>query len=639
MSEAIQILKKYWGYEAFRPFQAEIVQSILDQKDTLGILPTGAGKSICYQVPAIAMDGICLVISPLIALMKDQVESLKKRGVKSYAVHAAMSKREVDIVLDNCIYGDVKILIVSPERLKSELFQVRLSKMNVSFVCVDEAHCISEWGHDFRPSYREIAQLKVIIGDKPVLALTASATKQVAEDIVASLDMQSPNLFKGGFQRPNLLYKALETENKDQHLLDLVASRKGKSGIVYVNTRRNAKTITQLLIKNGHRADIYHAGLDMDKRNEKQDAWIKGQTKVMVATNAFGMGIDKPDVRFVAHYDVPRTLEAYYQEAGRAGRDGLESTAIILYNKTDFVELRAQVEKSFPEVKEVKRVYQALANYYKLAVGSHELISFEFDAHDFCATYKLNIIDVHYCLEILQSLALIKLSDPQRQYSQLMFNIQHHELYQFQVAHAAYDTFIKMILRMTGGDVFNNFAKVDEKSLAKLIDASEEKVMKLLNELHQREVIVYDKKSQHQKVTFVQPRFSAEQLPIKTTEYENRKKLTFKKLDEVVRYCINNQQCRSQFICNYFDDHAAERCGKCDVCVKGEHFFLGKVSQTLRKQLLDQLNEPLVLEKIFSAYDRSEHQKLLVTIRQMFDVGELTYTPSGKVVKKGEPSS
>ena len=633
MSEAKQILNRYWGYDNFRPFQEEVVESVMLGKDTLAILPTGAGKSICYQVPAIAMEGICIVISPLIALMKDQVLNLKKRGVNCHAVYASMSKREVDIVLDNCVYGDVKVLLVSPERLKSELFQVRVVKMKVSFICVDEAHCISEWGHDFRPAYREIAHLKELVGQKPVLALTASATKEVRRDIIDSLELREPTIFKGGFERENLVYKALETENKDKHLLDLLESRKGQSGIVYVNTRRNAKSVTHMLIQKGYKADIYHAGLPMEKRNQKQDAWIKGETKVIVATNAFGMGIDKPDVRFVAHYDVPRTLEAYYQEAGRAGRDGNNATAIVFYNEQDFIELRAQIDKSFPEVKEIKRVYQALANYYKLAVGSHELISFEFEMHDFCETYKLNLLNTHYALEVLQSLAIVKLSDPQKQFSQVLLNISHHDLYQFQVANVKYDALIKIVLRQTGGEVFNTFKKIDEKALGKLLDKNEHEIEKLLTDLHQKEVLVYDKKSDNQKITFIQPRYNAEELPIKTLEYQNRKKKTFLKLDEMIRYCINTYQCRSQFICNYFDDHKAHKCGNCDVCMKGESVFEGKMSEDLRKVILNKLGkEAISIEEIFRGVDKREHEKLLVTLRQMIDMQEVKYTDTGKLI-------
>jgi ATP-dependent DNA helicase RecQ len=398
MSKNLEILEKYWGFKNFRPLQEEIINAVLNGKDTLALLPTGGGKSICFQVPAMLKEGICIVVSPLIALMKDQVDNLLNKGIKAIAITSSMHKREIDIALDNCIHGNIKFLYLSPERLETEIVQVRLQKMNISLIAIDEAHCISQWGYDFRPSYLKIELLRELLPKTPVLALTATATKEVVKDIQEKLHFKKENVFQESFERKNVAYIVLNEEDKLARLLKLATNVKG-TGIVYVRNRKTTQDIANYLISNQLSADFYHAGLDTKTREQKQNNWIQNKTRIIVCTNAFGMGIDKPDVRFVAHIDLPDSLEAYFQEAGRAGRDGKKSFAVLLYNASDKINLERNIELNFPTIDEIRQTYQALANYYQIATGAGLGTTYNFDITAFCDNYKLQAITVFNSLK------------------------------------------------------------------------------------------------------------------------------------------------------------------------------------------------------------------------------------------------
>ncbi|MBK9673140.1 MAG: ATP-dependent DNA helicase RecQ [Bacteroidetes bacterium] len=465
MQSIHQLLKHYWGHSTFRPLQENIIQSILDGTDTLALLPTGGGKSICFQVPALAMDGVCVVISPLIALMKDQVDNLTKRGIKACAVYSGMKKQEIDVLLDNCVYGKIKFLYLSPERLSSELVKVRLSKMKISFLAIDEAHCISQWGYDFRPAYLRIAELRELLPQQKILALTATATPEVVKDIQQQLNFKNSKVFIASFERKNLAYIVLQEEDKWNRLLKIVTSLKG-AGIIYARNRKRTQEIALFLQRNSITADYYHAGLSPQVRDTKQNNWMLNNCRIMVCTNAFGMGIDKPDVRFVVHLELPDSLEAYFQEAGRAGRDGNKSYGIVLFQSVDSNESMHRLKQGFPTVSEIKSVYQALCNYYKLAIGSGLEITFDFDSADFCNTFNLKANHVFNCLKFLEKEEYLSLSDSSKTNAKLKILLNKQALFDFQVANKDLDILIKTILRSYSG-AFDEFILISETELAK----------------------------------------------------------------------------------------------------------------------------------------------------------------------------
>src|SRR5690606_14585455 len=444
--DSLGILRKYWKYESFRPLQSEIIASVLAGNDTLALMPTGGGKSLCFQVPAMQREGICIVVTPLIALMKDQVENLKARGIEAEAVFSGMSKREMDIAFDNCIYGPIKFLYLSPERLGTELARERIRHMNVNLFAIDEAHCISQWGYDFRPPYLELASLRELHPQVPFLALTATATAKVVDDIQEKLGFRAPNALRRSFVRENLAYMALEQEDKPGRMLRIIR-KLGGSGIVYVRNRRETQETARMLINEGVSASFYHAGLEGPERSRRQENWKTNVIRVIVATNAFGMGIDKPDVRFVIHLDIPDSLEAYYQEAGRAGRDGNKSYAVMLYHESDKLALRKNLEQSFPTVAEIKQVYHLLANFFQLAYGAGEGLVLDFDIGEFCNRYKLEVMKTLNALKFLERDGWIRVSEAVYIPSRLQFDVDMPTLYKFQVEHVAYDGFIKLILR------------------------------------------------------------------------------------------------------------------------------------------------------------------------------------------------
>lgn len=566
MNTPKEILKRYWGYESFRPLQSEIIGAVLDKRDTLALLPTGGGKSVCFQVPALCLDGICMVISPLIALMKDQVEQLRKKGIKAAAVYSGMDLREIDIILDNCIYGDMKFIYVSPERITTELFRDRASQMKISMLAVDEAHCISQWGYDFRPSYLKIAEFRQELEIDRVIALTASATREVKTDIQEKLEMKEAAIFQQSFARSNLSYSVFQLENKEEKMLEILQRVPGSS-VVYVRSRKQSKEIATYLRSNRIIADYYHAGLSGTVRANKQDAWISNAVRVMVATNAFGMGIDKPDVRTVIHYDIPDSLEAYYQEAGRAGRDERKAYAVQLFASSDLENHRRRAEQSAVGVEFIRRVYQGLANYFKLAVGSNTSSSFEFDYKVFADSFDLPVIETFHALNKLVDQGLIQLSDSFKENSKLFFNLDQPEVYKYQVANRAMDPVIKVLLRLYGGEVFSDFVAIKEKDIASLLNEPVNAAIQQLEYLHKSEVIVYQRASDQPRITFLTPRYDAASLPVDVKQIEWRREVTLKKAELVRQYVLNQKICRSRILQNYFDEQTDQDCGVCDTCI------------------------------------------------------------------------
>lgn len=561
-----EALKTYWGYDAFRSPQEEIIQSVLDGRPTLALLPTGGGKSVCFQVPTLCMEGICIVISPLVALMKDQVMQLRGRGIRAAALYSGMTRKEIDITLDNCIYGNVKFLYVSPERLKTELFLERARQMNICLLAVDEAHCISQWGYDFRPSYRSISEFLDEVKVSRIIAVTASATKEVKADILEKLRMEDTWIYKKSFARSNLSYSVLKPDNKERKMLDILAKVQGTS-IVYVRSRKRTKEVADLLKKSGISAEHYHAGLTPEERSKKQDDWIQSKVRVMVATNAFGMGIDKPDVRSVIHLDLPDSLEAYYQEAGRAGRDEKKAFAVVLCSKADVTELAERVERTSTTPEQLKRAYQALSNYYKLAVGSGFMVSYEFDEQKFLDTYNLPATETYYAVQKLQDEGLIQLSEHFHQSSRIIFLIPQEEVYKFQVAHSALDRTIKALLRLYGGELFTQYITIREKELSALLKESEQEIIRSLEFLQTYEVIEYQKATDKPQLTFLTPRQDINRLEIDHERIAWRRKVALSKAASVKEYVESTYKCRSRLIQYYFDEQMSQNCEACDICL------------------------------------------------------------------------
>jgi len=563
MNEA-ELLKRYWGFDSFRPIQDEIIYSVLNGQDTLALMPTGGGKSLCFQLPALAMEGICIVISPLIALMKDQVENLKEKGISAVAIYAGMGKREIDILLDNCIYGNIKFLYLSPERLLSDLVRVRISYMNVNLFAVDEAHCVSQWGYDFRPPYLKIHELREIHPKVPILALTATATQRVRTDIAEKLQLTQPKIFVKSFARKNLSYVVLTDEDKYKRLIKIIKNVKG-SGLVYVRNRRETTEVAYFLQRNGIEADFYHAGIEREERFSKQASWKENKIQVMVATNAFGMGIDKPDVRFVVHLDLPESLEAYYQEAGRAGRDGKKSYGVLLANKSDQLALEAKYSKSFPSVEEIKKVYHDLGSFYQLAYGAGEGITFDFDLADFCKRFNIGVVKAMAALKFLEHDGYVTLSENIFLQSRVLFTVGHEDVYRFQIENAAYDKVIKAILRSYGG-AFDVYVKIQESEIAKKTGSSFKDIVRYLKFFQEQGLLSYLPQTDQPQLQFLRPRADRLHLDIDVKYIELRKKIQADQIQAVMSYATR-MECRSIQLLTYFDELAAEKCGICDVCL------------------------------------------------------------------------
>jgi ATP-dependent DNA helicase RecQ len=573
MSTAVEILKKYWGYDSFRPLQQEIIDSVLSANDTLAIMPTGGGKSICFQVPSMSKEGLCLVISPLIALMKDQVLNLKKKGIPALSIYSGMSFTEVKKTLQNAAYGNFKFLYVSPERFETDLFLEFLPLIKVNLIAVDEAHCISQWGYDFRPAYLRIAAIREYFPDVPILALTASATLEVQKDICDKLLFKkNQKSFQQSFERANLSYSAFELSSKQNKLLTILKKVSG-SGIVYCKTRKRTKEIAEMLNLNGISADHYHAGLSNEERNKKQEDWINNKTRIIACTNAFGMGIDKPDVRTVVHYDVPDALENYYQEAGRAGRDGKKSYAVLLYNHAELNQLKKQVPIKFPSLQTIRKIYGALCNFLQLPSGSGEGKSFDFDINTFSKNFTLDAFIINSALKILAQEELITYSEQFFSPPTVEFTIDKKALHLFEQSHPQYEEVIKGLLRSYDG-IFDFPSAIDEDRLSKFIPIKKERLLQLLHQLKTYNIIDYTPQKEKPQIYFLQNRVRAEDLFINEKNILKRKEAYQKRLNSMIGFCTNKILCRSQAIGIYFNDPHLEACGVCDNCLENKNISL-----------------------------------------------------------------
>lgn len=633
-----EALTSIWGYTDFRPLQADIISSILKNKDTLAIMPTGGGKSLCFQVPALCMDGLCVVVTPIIALMKDQVEQLRQKGVRAAAVYSGMSNQEIDVTLDNAAHGQLQFLYVSPERLKSELFLQRTRKMNISLLAIDEAHCISQWGYDFRPSYLEINEFKKFAQNAPVIALTATATKEVTNDIIAKLELKAGyKVFVQSFARPNLSYFVREVEDKEAKLIEILEKVRGQ-GIVYVRTRKSAKQIAEFLIRYGVSADFYHAGLSHNERNLKQEAWMNNSYRIIVATNAFGMGINKPDVRVVVHLDLPANLESYYQEAGRAGRDGIKSYAVQLYHKQDKDDLINRIKISSPTPDILKKVYQSLANFYKIAVGSSLLISYDFDLSEFVNAYNLDYLETFHALKKLEEQGFIQLAESFYHPSKVKLLLDHMELYKYEVANESYEPVIKALLRIYGGELYSNFHIISEKKIAIYLRVGLAEVERKLNGLHNQNVIYYDKRKDSPQITFTTSRYDASKLPLNTGYLQERRRIDMERVDAVIEYVTRENTCRSVMIQRYFGELSAHDCGICDYCIeKSKPSNRMEYDSRIRKKIFKMIRqESKTLQNLLCEVPELEQEDWIMVIQLMLDMEELYYDEHGFLHPAGE---
>ncbi len=628
-----EILKNYWGYDAFRNPQEQIINSVLQGNDTLALLPTGAGKSICYQVPIMAQEGIGIVVSPLIALMKDQVQQLLRRGIKAVEIVSGMSAREIDIALDNCIFGKVKFLYLSPERLQNPMVQERLKKMKINLIAVDEAHCVSQWGYDFRPAYLNIASIREFLPNVPVLALTATATSDVVVDIQDKLKFKKHLVFNISFERKNLNYLVIKEENKLRRLINIIAKVPG-SALCYVRNRKQCEEIAKFLSSNGIIADYYHAGLDLKERSKKQDLWILNKTKIMVATNAFGMGIDKPDVRLVVHLDLPESLEAYYQEAGRAGRDGLKSYAVLLYQDSDVSELIKKTVQSFPSFEELKSTYQDLYNYYQIAYGSGKYLSVSFDWQAFSKVSQLPIQKLIQTLRFLEYESLIHLSDEYKNDTRLNIRLSPEDLYAFQISNAQFDTIIKTFLRSYGG-LFDNYVSIQEKELIRRSGLVENEFFRQISLLQQYDVIDYVKGSELPILTFLEVRFTKDQLKLNRQYWQQRKDVLTQKLKGMCSY-VQENTCRSKLLLSYFSEYNYETCGQCDVCIsiKKSDNELNSKEKIFERIINESSKENLSLQSILKKWSDFPEQTIKDALQQLIDEGRIQFNAKNGVIEK-----
>ena len=631
MLSPLQILNKYWGFNSFLSSQEEIINEVLSGRDTLALLPTGGGKSICFQVPSIILDGICLVVSPLIALIKDQVYSLQAKGIKAMALTSGMTLSEVDIALDNCIYGSFKFLYLSPERLQNKMVHERLKKMRINLIAVDEAHCISEWGYDFRPAYLKIAEIRSFI-EAPILALSATATPDVVEDIQKKLLFKESNVWHKSFLRPKLSYVVLEQEDKDGKLLHVLRRVKG-SCIVYCNTRKETKRIYQLLQENNISAHFYHGGLDIVDRDTKQKQWQQNHVRVMVATNAFGMGIDKHNVRLVVHMHLPSSPEEYFQEAGRAGRDKKIAYAILITNGYDKSQLKKSIDEHYPPLQAIINVYQHLANHLQIAIGSSQGEAFEFHLKEFCNKYKLPHLKTYNTLKLLEREGYLKLTDALQQPSRIHFKMKHGDLYQFQIENPLYDPLVKTILR-SYGNVFDNFTKIQESILAKRSGLTTHEVKGYLQKLNNMNILEYLPKNNTPKIFFNMARVDAKMLSISREKIVKRKAIEEGKAEAMVSYVQNQYRCRSSFLLNYFGEKNQIRCDICDVCLERNKLNMSDLEfEKIAKYIENLINEkPLSTDDIILKIVEYREDKIIHVIQFLNDNGQLEFTEDEKLI-------
>ncbi len=630
-----ETLARYWGYTTFRPLQEDIIASVISGRDTIALMPTGGGKSITYQLPAVARDGLCLVVTPLIALMKDQIYRLKEINIRAMAIHSGMTREEVEIAVDNCIYGDYKLLYVSPERLYTPLFKARLPRFNISMVAIDEAHCISQWGYDFRPSYLNIADIRDLIGGEiPFLALTATATPQVVKDINSRLLMKNAGILKTSFRRPNITYLVREVEDKAAYVQKTIGRSKG-CGIIYVRSRKRAKEVAETLVANDISSDFYHAGLPPDIRDKKQRAWTQGEIQVIVATNAFGMGIDKADVRFVIHWDTPDSIEAYYQESGRAGRDEKPASAVLLWSQDEKRKMSESVKIKFPPLDRIKDVYEAIGNFFQLPVGTGKNSVFDFDMWKFASAFRFQVTETYNSLLFLQKGGYLEFTDEINNPTRVHFIVSRDDLYKFQVANEDYDKFIKLLLRTYSG-MFTDFVPVNEESLSNRSGMTRESIYQYLLGLSRLNIIRFIPGKKSPLVIFTEERLDRKQLNMSPDIYLRVKNNYIERVEKMIGYAENTNRCRAEYLASYFGEEG-ERCGICDICLERNELDMSKYEFDLILAKVKELvsTESLRVEELTDKLEFPEENSIRV-IRWLLDHVKMETDEEGRLrwVKK-----
>ncbi|MEG1623094.1 MAG: ATP-dependent DNA helicase RecQ [Alistipes sp.] len=622
-----ELLKQYWGFEDFRPLQEQVIHAVLAGHDTLALMPTGGGKSLTYQLPTLAGEGLCIVVTPLIALMKDQVDRLRSRKISAVAIHSGLSPRQIDILLDNCVYGEVKFLYIAPERIASEAFRLRVQRMKVQLITVDEAHCISQWGYDFRPAYLHIADLRALVPAVPLLALTASATELVAQDVMERLKFAEPHLLRSSFARPNLSYAIRHVEDKNEQLRRIVSHVEG-AGIVYVRTREGTEQVADFLKNEGVSATYYHGGLPYSERSLRQDEWMKGKIRIMVSTNAFGMGIDKADVRFVVHYSMCDSLESYYQEAGRAGRDGKRSYALLLVSPDDSGRIVKRFDAEFPALETIKDIYEKISSYLQVGVGDGAQASFTFNIYDFCAREHYYKGTVQSALELLRQNGYMTLTDEMDNPARIMFCISRDDLYKIRVERDELDHFIRTVLRLYNG-VFTEFRRIDENEIAHWSGYKVEKVKELLKRLWQMRIIRYVPSNRSPILFFDEERLAREDLYIAPATYKRRKELMHERFENMLAYANNTEFCRSVMMEVYFGSKDPVPCGVCDLCLARKR--QERQATTQSDDVIKLLTENDLTVKEIVAGFRCEPEEVVQLIDNLLAEGKISMTGSGKL--------
>jgi ATP-dependent DNA helicase RecQ len=625
-----ETLARYWGYTSFRPLQEDIIASVISGKDTVALMPTGGGKSITYQVPAAARDGLCLVITPLIALMKDQINRLKEINIKAMAIHSGMTREEVEIAIDNCLYGDYKLLYISPERLDSPVFRSRLPRFNLNLVAIDEAHCISQWGYDFRPSYLRIAAMREMISpDVPFLALTATATPGVVKDIIARLKMKEAAVLQTTFRRPNITYVVREVEDKNVYVIKTLSRNQG-CGIIYVRSRKRSKEIAEALIASGISADFYHAGLPQDMRDRKQKAWTHGDVRVIVATNAFGMGIDKADVRYVIHWDSPDSIEAYYQESGRAGRDGKTAYAILLWSQDEKKKMSDSVKIKFPPIERIKDIYEAVGNFYQVPVGSGKNNVYDFDMWKFVTAFRFSVTETYNSLVFLQKEGYLEFTDEINNPTRVRFVIGRDDLYKFQVANEEYDKFIKLLLRTYSG-MFSEFVPINEEIISNRTGLPRDGIYQYLLRLSQQGIIHFIPGKKSPLMIFTEERLDRSQLKISPDIYLKVKENYVERVEKMIEYAENKNRCRADFLASYFGEEGG-RCGICDLCIERNELDMSKYEFDIILGKIKNMvsSESLRVEELTEKLDTPQENNIRV-IRWLLDHGKLIVGEENKL--------